>query len=521
MADAIVIGAGINGLTAAAALAAKGWGVTVYERNAEIGGAVRTAELTAPGFRHDWGALNLSLFAGSGFHARFADDLARHGLEFLPASDCFATAFPDGKWLGVSTDPALTAARIRGESAADAARWHEMLDEFAADAPHVFSVLGSPMTPGALVRTAFRIWRKRDSAFLLKLARLMLTSPRAFLEENFESPRVQAMCAAWGMHLDFPPDQGGGAVFPYLEAMASQSFGMVIGKGGADTVTRALRAMLEARGGRIETGAEVTEILVESGVASGVRLADGRVARAGGAVIANLAPRGLMRLLPRGSGSERYDRQMARFRHAPGTMMVHLALDGLPDWAAGAELKRFMYVHLAPSLQQMAETYTQAVNGLLPREPVLVVAQPGTVDPSRAPEGKHTLWVQVRMVPGTITGDAAGEIGATDWESAKAPMAERVLDILETYAPGLRGRILGQCVMSPADLEAGNPNLVGGDQIAGSHHPYQNFVFRPVPGRADWSTPVPKLHMVGASTWPGGGTGAGSGTMLAEKLAGA
>uniref|UniRef100_UPI0035664BCC phytoene desaturase family protein n=1 Tax=Rhodosalinus sp. TaxID=2047741 RepID=UPI0035664BCC len=439
----------------------------------------------------------------------------------LPASDCFATAFPDGKWLGVSTDPALTAARIRGESAADAARWHEMLDEFAADAPHVFSVLGSPMTPGALVRTAFRIWRKRDSAFLLKLARLMLTSPRAFLEENFESPRVQAMCAAWGMHLDFPPDQGGGAVFPYLEAMASQSFGMVIGKGGADTVTRALRAMIEARGGRIETGAEVTEILLESGVASGVRLADGRVARAGGAVIANLAPRGLMRLLPRGSGSERYDRQMARFRHAPGTMMVHLALDGLPDWAAGAELKRFMYVHLAPSLQQMAETYTQAVNGLLPREPVLVVAQPGTVDPSRAPEGKHTLWVQVRMVPGTITGDAAGEIGATDWESAKAPMAERVLDILETYAPGLRGRILGQCVMSPADLEAGNPNLVGGDQIAGSHHPYQNFVFRPVPGRADWSTPVPKLHMVGASTWPGGGTGAGSGTMLAEKLAGA
>jgi phytoene dehydrogenase-like protein len=244
------------------------------------------------------------------------------------------------------------------------------------------------------------------------------------------------------------------------------------------------------------------------------------VERAGGAVIANLAPRGLMRLLPRGSGEAGYDARMQRFRHAPGTMMLHLALDGLPDWAAGAELKRFMYVHLAPSLQQMSETYTQAVNGLLPREPVLVVGQPGTADPSRAPEGKHTLWVQVRMVPGTIRGDAAGAIDATDWEAAKAPMAERVLDILERYAPGLRGRILGRCVMSPAELEAENPNLVGGDQIAGSHHPYQNFLFRPVPGRADWSTPVPKLHHVGASTWPGGGTGAGSGTMLAEKLAG-
>jgi phytoene dehydrogenase-like protein len=168
----------------------------------------------------------------------------------------------------------------------------------------------------------------------------------------------------------------------------------------------------------------------------------------------------------------------------------------------------------------MADTYTQAVNGLLPREPVLVVGQPGTVDPSRAPEGKHTLWVQVRMVPGTIRGDSKGEIAATDWAGAREPMAERALDTLEAYAPGLRDKIIGQAVLSPADIEAENPNLVGGDQIAGSHHPAQNFLFRPVPGRADWSTPVPRLHMVGASTWPGGGTGAGSGTMLAEKLAG-
>jgi phytoene dehydrogenase-like protein len=223
-------------------------------------------------------------------------------------------------------------------------------------------------------------------------------------------------------------------------------------------------------------------------------------------------------LLPRGTGNAAYDAGAAGFAHAPGTMMLHLALDGLPDWAAGAELKRFAYVHLAPSMAQMAQTYAEAAAGLLPSEPVLVVGQPTAVDPSRAPAGKHVLWVQVRMVPGTIRGDAAGRIAATDWAEAKAPMAERVLDLMERYAPGLRRRILGQAVVSPAELEAWNPNLVGGDQIGGSHHLRQNFLNRPVPGWADGSTPVARLHLTGAACWPGAGVGAGSGTLLADRL---
>jgi phytoene dehydrogenase-like protein len=182
-------------------------------------------------------------------------------------------------------------------------------------------------------------------------------------------------------------------------------------------------------------------------------------------------------------------------------------------------LKRFAYVHLAPSMRAMTRAYADAADGLLPEEPVLVVGQPTTVDPSRAPAGKHVLWVQVRMAPGTIRGDAAGRIDARDWDAARAPFADRVLDILEGYAPGLRGQILGQHAVSPADLEAENPNLVGGDQICGSHHIAQNFLFRPVRGYADGSTPVGRLHLVGAATWPGAGVGAGSGFMLGRALA--
>jgi phytoene dehydrogenase-like protein len=201
-------------------------------------------------------------------------------------------------------------------------------------------------------------------------------------------------------------------------------------------------------------------------------------------------------------------------------MMIHLAMDGLPEWAAGEALKRFAYVHIAPSIDQMARTYAQAQAGLLPDEPVIVVGQPTAIDPTRAPAGKHVLWLQVRMAPGTIRGDASGQITERDWSEAAGPFAERALDLLERAAPGTRAKILGQRIVTPAELEADNPNLVGGDQLCGSHHLSQHFLFRPARGHADGSTPIRKLHLTGAAVWPGAGTGAGSGFLLARKLAG-
>jgi len=206
-------------------------------------------------------------------------------------------------------------------------------------------------------------------------------------------------------------------------------------------------------------------------------------------------------------------------RPGPATMMIHLALDALPAWSAGEELRSFAYVHLAPSLAQMSQTYTQALAGLLPDEPALVVGQPTALDPSRAPAGKHVLWVQVRVLPYEVRGDAAGQIPAAPWDAIKEAYAQRVLDLLERHAPGLRGSVLGQCVFSPVDLERSNPNLVGGDSLSGSHHLDQYFLFRPGFGRSRWRTGVAGLYHVGASTWPGAGTGAASGYLLARDLA--
>ncbi|MES2540080.1 MAG: NAD(P)/FAD-dependent oxidoreductase, partial [Pseudomonadota bacterium] len=370
----------------------------------------------------------------------------------------------------------------------------------------------------ALAYFMFKTFRAKGMAGTMDFLRFLISSPRAWLEESFEHPHLRALLAAWGMHLDFAPDVAGGAMFPYLEGMAGQAFGMVIGKGGADTIVRALTAAITARGGTVETGASVTRILREGGRASGIELADGRRIMARRAVVAGTSPKGLRKLT--GDTVPTFDRAMDGFRHAPGTMMIHLAMDGMPDWRAGEQLKRFAYVHLAPSLDQMARTYQQAQAGLLPEEPILVVGQPTAFDPSRAPEGKHVIWLQVRMAPGTIAGDAKSEIAATDWTQAAEPFADRALSILEAHAPGTRAKILGRRIVTPMELEADNPNLVGGDQVCGSHHLSQHFLFRPARGHADGSTPVANLHLTGAAVWPGAGTGAGPGYLLARKLAG-
>ena len=515
--DAVLIGAGHNTLAAALHLAAKGWRVGVFEQAPVAGGAVKTGEYTLPGFRHDWAAMNLSLFAGSQFFKTHGNELTRHGCAFVPVNRPFASSFPDGTWAGVSTDLTETLAAIGALSAKDASTWKTLCAGFGAEAPHLFGLLGSRMKLRALAYILFRSLQAKGFGRTLDMGRFLLSSPRAWLEETFAHPHIRAMLGAWGMHLDFAPDVAGGALFPYLEGMAGQAFGMVIGQGGADTVTRALVAAIQARGGVVETGATVVRIVQEGGRATGVELADGRRIAARRAVIAGVAPAALPRLT--GGTTPEFDRSMASYRHAPGTMMIHLAMDALPDWRAGAALQRHAYVHIAPSLDQMARTYNQALAGLLPDEPVLVVGQPAVFDPSRAPDGKQVLWVQVRMAPGTILGDAKGEITSTDWADAAGPFADRALAILDAHAPGIRARILARRVVSPVDLETDNPNLVGGDQVCGSHHLSQHFLFRPARGHADGRTPLANLHLTGAAVWPGAGTGAGSGFLLAQKLA--
>jgi phytoene dehydrogenase-like protein len=301
--------------------------------------------------------------------------------------------------------------------------------------------------------------------------------------------------------------------------MADQSFGMALGKGGADVMIKAMTGYLKELGGELHLDAEVARIDKANGRAAGVTLTVGRSFAARRAVIANVAPQIVFgKLLAGGSGNAKADRQMTSFRPGPGTMMILVACDALPDWKAGAELQRFAYVHLAPSLDMMGRVYNEALAGMLPTEPILVVGQPTAIDPSRAPQGRHILWIQLRVLPAVIRGDAAGQISSRDWAEIKDAYADRAMAILENYAPGFHSKVLGRAIFSPRDLENENPNLLGGDSLGGSHHLNQNFLFRPAPGWSRYRTPLDGLYLVGASTWPGAGVGAGSGFMLAKML---
>ena len=533
--DAIVVGAGHNGLAAAVHLGSKGWKVLVLEQATVAGGAVKTAELTLPGFRHDLYAMNLSLFAGSPFYAAHKSKLDAAGLALVPASHSFASVFDDGRWLGVDTDLASTCARIAARNPRDADTWRAMQAGFGADAPHLFALLGSPLPSWALARVVWTMWRAKGLAWCMETVRLLLSSPRSWLGARFEDEGLQAMMAAWGLHLDFGPDVAGGALFPYLESMANQAFGMALGQGGADTIIRAMLRVIEQQGGEVRTQATVTRIDVQDGQARAVVLADATRIPAGRAVIANIHPRALYGRLLATTTAGAADATPAttrraaapslpapaRLRPGPGTMMIHLALRALPAWRAGPELRQFAYIHIAPSLDQMARTYREAMAGLLPAEPVLVVGQPTVFDPGRAPAGQHVLWVQVRVLPADIRGDAAGLLQPAHWDQLKDAYGDRALALLERHAPGIGAQILARHLMSPIDLERDNPNLIGGDSLSGSHHLDQFFCFRPAFGYARWRTGVKDLYLVGASTWPGAGTGAGSGFMLAKDLAGA
>ena len=520
--DAVIVGAGHNGLACAIHLAKRGWSVGVFEAKPEAGGAVKTREVTLPGFRHDLCAMNLSMFAGSPFMREYGEALGRHGLAFAQAEHCFASVFPDGSFFGVSKTLDTTLARLRTLSPKDAEAWSRLLGQFGGDAPHIFGLLGNVMPSWAAAKVVWSAWRQNGTPWLLDMLRFLMSSPRAWLDANFESPKVKATLAAWGMHLDFAPDIAGGALFPYLESMANQAFGMVIGQGGADTMIKAMTSYLNELHGELHLGAVVREIERDGGTASGIMLEDGTRIQARKAVIANVTPAVLFdRLLPRGSGKPVADAKFRAFRPGPGTMMLHLALDHPLDWTAGPDLQRFAYVHIAPSYDHMTRAYAQAMDGLLPAHPVLVVGQPTAIDMSRAPDGKQILWVQVRVLPKHVKGDAAGTITDTDWTSIKDAYADRVIDLIAAYAPDVRDRIIGRAVFSPDDLEAENACLIGGDNLSGSHHLDQNFLFRPVAGYSRYRMPVDRLYLCGAATWPGAGTGAGSGYLLGKMLAGA
>jgi phytoene dehydrogenase-like protein len=305
-------------------------------------------------------------------------------------------------------------------------------------------------------------------------------------------------------------------------AVALQMGGMPVPKGGGARLVDALVALIRKNGGSCKTDADVSRVLVSGGCAIGVLLDGGEKVMARRAVICNVTPTQLyLRLLDEGDVPGETVREAERFRYGRAGMQIHMALSEPPRWDGDDRLAETPMVHVTPGLDGVSRAVNEADRGLLPAEATIVCGQPLAIDPSRAPEGRGVLWVQLQELPSKPKGDAAGEIdvGIGLWtESLRERYADRIQSRLARHIPNLESALLRRVVLSPADLEASNVNLVGGDPYAGSLTLDQNFLWRPLPSQPSHRTPVMNLYHIGASTHPGPGLGGGSGTLVAREL---
>lgn len=527
-AQVIFVGSGINSLVGAALLAVRGKRVLVLERNDRLGGCIRTESLF-PGYQHEVFSSWHPLFVGSPAYAELKPELERAGLEVLSSEYSTGLVLPDGQGVALRQDLKAAADVLDRLSPGDGAALLKMADRlFGEDASLLFGLLGKNPYSKDMLKLLFGAWRQRGLDGLMAFASQSLETFRRWSEREFVSDVSRALMAPWTLHSGLGPDDAGSALIGKLTFAAVVGGGMPVIRGGGSRLVEALQQVIEQRGGRLEVNAEVAEVMLEGSGrqrrARGVRLADGRQFVASHAVVCNVTPHQLYERLLSDVAPEVRERAQA-YRYGRGCMQLHFALDGVPAWRE-PELLRVPLVHLTESMEQVCTSVTEAKNGLLPLRPTLGIGQPVAVDASRAPAGGWILWIQMQELPVRLKGDAGGQISVPEdgrWnEAVREAFADRVQQRLERVMPGLSEQIVGRRAYSPADLEALNCNLVGGDPYSGICSPDQFFWLRPFAGAGGARgnrTPIGNVYHIGASTHPGPGLGAGSGTSVAMEIA--
>ena len=509
--DDVVVGSGVNGLACAALLARAGRSVCVLERNDWFGGAIRTDEITVPGFKHDVFSAWHPLWVGGPVHPQVGDELAGHGLEYVNTDLPTATLYPDGESAFLLRTADENAAELDRHHPGDGDAWRAMLGEFFPKADLAFGILGTELWSRQGAGLGLKAVRRLGPRGAAEFAGRLLVSARDWLETTFSSERAHGLLAPWVLHTGLGPDAAASGYMAQVIAVAVQEGGMPIPRGGGQRLADALVGLIRANGGTCETGVHVERVFT-----GGVRTAEGEAISASEAVICNVTPTQLYGELLGGFADA-----AKGFRYGRSEMQIHLALSEPPRWDGDERLGRTAIVHLTPGLDGVSRAVNEAERGLLPAEATVVVGQPLTMDESRAPEGKGILWIQLQELPWRIKGDAAGEldVGGGEWtDDLRERYADRIQARLARHIPNLESSILGRTALSPADLQAANINLHHGDPYGGSLALDQNFLWRPLPSQPGHRTPVAGVWHVGASTHPGPGLGGGSGALVAQQL---
>ncbi|AZL59397.1 NAD(P)/FAD-dependent oxidoreductase [Tabrizicola piscis] len=516
--DHVIIGSGINALVAGAMLALKGRRVLLLERESIPGGCLRTGEITVPGFQHDVMAATWVLFMTSPAGAALGPHLARHGFDYCHTPHPTAVIRPNGEALVLTTDRATNIAAFNALATGDGDRHAADVGGIEADAPFLFALLGGSLWSWATAKLMWGQVRKRGLRGLAAWFGTGLVPARGWLETGYQSPLVQALYAPWVLHCGLTPESTYSGQMGKVIAFALEAAGAPVVKGGSGRAVAAFRALIEEKGGEIRCGADVDRILVTDGRVRGVALTSGEEILAP-SVLASVAPGQLQGRLLRDVNLPQDQAAAKAFRHGRGNFQLHYALDRPPEWLSPG-LDDVALIHLADGIDSVSKSANEAERGMLPATPTICVGQPHRLDPSRCPDGKAILWLQIPDAPRMVKGDAAGQI-ATDgtWsDTMREAFADRVEGILRRHIKDFDAIKLARRAYSPADLERMNINLVGGDPYGGLCSIDQFFIFRPYAHSTNGVGLVRGLIHIGASTHPGPGLGGGSGFLAAKRL---
>jgi phytoene dehydrogenase-like protein len=452
-ADAVVVGAGPNGLAAAIELARRGKRVTVLEAEDTIGGGCRSAELTLPGFVHDVCSAIHPLAAASPFFVTLP--LARHGVDWIHPGVPLAHPLDDGTAVILDRSVERTAAGL----GIDGGAWERTIGAVARDWGKLQAAITGPVF-------AF----PRHPIALARFGLPALLPARLFARRGFRGVRARALLAGLAAHSFLALDAPLSTTFALMLGGSAHAVGWPLPRGGSQRITDALAQIFREHGGQLVTGRRI-------GAMGDLPEAD--------AYLLDVTPRQLERIagdrFPEG-----YRGALRRYRYGPGIFKVDYALDGPVPWRA-AECARAATVHVGGTLDEIAHAEREVARGRHPERPFVLVAQQSLFDPSRAPEGKHTLWAYCH-VPNGSTQDMTARIEAQ----------------LERFAPGFRDRVLARHVMDTRWVESHNESYVGGDISAGSHGGLQLFA-RPVLSPDPYATPERSIYLCSAATPPGGG----------------
>jgi phytoene dehydrogenase-like protein len=497
--DAIVIGAGPNGLVAANDLADRGWDVLVLEAQSEPGGAVRSDESLAPGVVTDLFSAFYPLAVVSPHIRRL--ELERHGLIWEHAPTVLAHPTLDGPTAVLSRDIDVTAASLDRFHPGDGNAWRARHREWCRIEDNLVDAVMGPFPP---LRATARLVAETRIRGAAELARTALLSTRRASEEWFDGAGGGLLLTGSALHTDLSPETATGAMYGWLLTAIGQSHGWPVPRGGAGALTAALVARLTAAGGALWCDAEVASIECSDGRAVAVDTADGRRVAARRAVLADVsAPLLYGRLLAPDDVDPRTRHEMRRYQHGSATFKVNWIIDGGIPWTDPA-VATAGTVHIARSIDELTLTSAQLAMGRIPDQPFVLVGQMTTADATRSPSDVESVWAYT-SVPQHIRGDAAGELDGVDDTVDGERFADRVQARIELFAPGFTSRIRRRSIQPPHSIERDDASLRRGDKSLGTAQIHQQLVFRPTIGLGRPETHIDGLFLASASAHPGGG----------------